>query len=156
MDEHIPKTKTAERLWSRPGGATMREIIAATGEPQYNELKRLAARGYSIRKVKEGNETRYFADPPAAPSFEATVTSKGQVTIPREVRAQLRLRNGQKLKFTIDDRNRVVMMPAELSIQRLFGVLGKPPRRVPIEEMDEAIRRAVVERYRRAVGGKRR
>src|SRR5882762_11525207 len=114
MDEHVPKAKVAERLWSRPGGATMREIIAVTGEPQYNELKRLAARGYSIRKVKEGNETRYFANPPVTPSFAATVTSKGQVTIPREVREQLRLRNGQKLQFTIEDRNRVVVTPAEL------------------------------------------
>ena len=34
----------------------------------YDELKRLAARGYAIRKVKEGNETRYFARAPEAPS----------------------------------------------------------------------------------------
>ena len=49
MDERVSKTKITERLLTRPGGATMREIIAATGGPQYNELKRLSARGYAIR-----------------------------------------------------------------------------------------------------------
>src|ERR1700730_16005315 len=98
MDERIPKTKVAERLLTRPAGATMREIIAATGGPQYNELKRLRARGYTIRSAQEGNETRYFALPPAAPAFEATVTSKGQVTIPQEIRESLGVRAGAKLR----------------------------------------------------------
>ena len=86
MNEHLPGTKLAERLLARPNGATMAEIIAATGGPQYNVLKKLEGRGYRIRKVKEGKETRYFAEPPAAPFYEATITSKGQVTIPKELR----------------------------------------------------------------------
>ena len=81
MQEHLPKTKVAERLWTRPEGATIREVIAATGGPHHNLLKKLKGRGYLIRAVKEGNETRYFATPPASPGFEATFTSKGQVTI---------------------------------------------------------------------------
>src|SRR5712691_11690698 len=107
MDERVTKTKVAERLLIRPAGATMREIIAATGGPQYNEIKRLAGRGYSIRKVKEGNESRYFATPPAAPSFEATVTSKGQVTLPKEIRERLGTRAGGKVRFTVEDENRI-------------------------------------------------
>ena len=69
MNEHLPGTKLAERLLARPNGATMAEIIAATGGPQYNVLKKLEGRGYRIRKVKEGKETRYFAEPPAAPFY---------------------------------------------------------------------------------------
>jgi len=150
MDERIPRTKVAERLWTRPAGATMREIIAATGGPQYNELKKLEGRGYIIRKVKKGNETRYFASPPAATSYEATVTSKGQVTIPKEIRDHLGVRAGGKLRFTSDADGRVVVTPAMLSIRRLFGILGKPPRRATLEEMDEAIRRGAVQRYLRS------
>jgi antitoxin PrlF len=150
MHEHIPKTKLAERLWTRSDGATMREIIAATGGPQYNHLKKLKGRGYAIRAVKEGNETRYFATPPAAPCFEATVTSKGQVTIPKEVRQHLRARTGSRLLFTLASDGGVVVRPAMLSICRLFGILGKPPRRATLEEMDQGIRRAVVERYLRS------
>ncbi|MGZ8324676.1 MAG: AbrB/MazE/SpoVT family DNA-binding domain-containing protein, partial [Rhodoplanes sp.] len=48
----------------------------------------------------------HAATPPAAPSFEATVTSKGQVTIPQEVREKLRLRSGHKLRFTIEGNGR--------------------------------------------------
>jgi antitoxin PrlF len=151
MDEHLPRTKVAERLLTRPTGATMREIMAATGGgPQYNDLKRLAARGYTIRRVKEGSETRYFADPPATPSFEATVTSKGQVTIPKEIRDHLGLRTGGKLQFTLDSDGRVVVTPTMLSVRRLFGILGKPPRSATLEDMDEAIRRGAVERYQRS------
>jgi hypothetical protein len=86
MNEHVPGTKLAEQLVTQPQGATMAEIIAATGGPRYNVLKSLEARGYRLRKVKEGKETRYFAEPPASPSYEATVTGKGQITLPKEVR----------------------------------------------------------------------
>jgi antitoxin PrlF len=154
MNEHVPGTKLAERLLTRPQGATMAEIIAATGGPQYNVLKTLEARGYRIRKDKEGRETRYFAEPPASQSFEATMTSKGQVTIPQEIRERLRLRSGQKLQFTIEDGNRVVITPVYRRLSELSGILPKPKRAVTLEEMDEGIRQAVVNRYLRAVGRK--
>jgi antitoxin PrlF len=154
MNEHIPGTKLAEQLFTRPEGATMAEIIAATGGPQYNVMSKLKARGYRFHDVKEGRATRYFATPPAAPSFEATVTSKGQVTIPQEVRERLRLRSGHKLRFTVESGNRAVITPASTRLSDLAGILGKPKRSATIEEMDEAIRNAAVERYRRPVAGK--
>ena len=142
-------------MFTRPGGATMREIIAATGGPQYNELKRLSARGYAIRKVKEGNETRYFATAPEMSSFEATVTEKGQITIPREIRDRLRLHAGHKVRFSVENPNRAVMVPVGSRLSDLAGILGKPKRSATLEEMDEAIRQAAVDRYLRAVGKKR-
>lgn len=151
MDERLPKTKITERLLTRTAGATMREIIAATGGPQYNELKRLAARGYAIRKLKEGNETRYFAQAPAMPTFEATMTAKGQVTIPKEVRKRLRVSPGGTLQFLFDGENGVVIGVRRKRLADLAGILGRPRRSATLEEMDEAVRRAVVEKYRRAV-----
>jgi AbrB family looped-hinge helix DNA binding protein len=150
MDERVTKTKVAERLLTRPAGATMREIIAATGTPQYNELKRLEARGYAVRRSKEGNETRYFATPPAASEYEATVTSKGQLTIPKDIRERLGMRAGGKLSLTVEQGNRVVMTVRPRRLADLAGMLGRPPRSLTIEEMDEAIARAVVDKYRRA------
>ncbi len=157
MNEHkqIPGTKLAERLFARPEGATMDEIVAATGGPQYNVLRKLEASGYRIGKVKEGRATRYFATPPAAPSFEATITSKGQVTIPQEVRERLRLRGGCGVRFTVDGEGRVVMAPVHTRLSDLAGILGKPKRTATLEDMDEAIRNAAVARYQRAVGGKK-
>jgi antitoxin PrlF len=155
VNEQIPASKLAERLMVQPEGATMDEIIAATGGPQYNVLRKLEARGYKIRKVKEGRTTRYFAESPAERSFEATVTGKGQVTIPKEVRDALRLRGGGKISFVVEPGDRVTVKPATRSIQRLYGVLGKPKRTVTVEEMDEGIAQGVVDRYLRAVGRKR-
>src|SRR4051812_31772354 len=101
----------------------MSEVIKATGGPQYNKLKNLQAKGFAIRKVKEGRETRYFATPPAAQGYEATVTSQGQVTIPKEIREYLHLRAGQKLRFSRDDAGRVAVDVAHHSVRELFGVL---------------------------------
>jgi AbrB family looped-hinge helix DNA binding protein len=156
MDKYRPASKIAEELLTRPAGATMDEIVAATGGAQYNVLKRLAGRGYRVRKFKQGRTTRYFAEPPAAPSFEATVTRQGQVTIPKEVRERLRLPKGGTVRFAIEADDRVVVMPAYTRLADLAGILGKPRRSLTLAEMDEAIADAAVERYRRAVGGAKR
>lgn len=150
MNKHISGTQLAAQLFSRPNGATMAEIIAATGGPQYNVLKRLEARGYRLRKVKEGRETRYYADPPAEPSYEATVTSKGQVTLPKDVRERLRIGEGDKLRFSIESGARIVLARAEHSVRDLFGILGKPRRSATLDEMDDAVRQHAVERYLRS------
>jgi len=156
MNEHLPGAKVAERLVTQPNGATMAEIIAATGGPQYNVLKRLVARGYRLRKVKEGKETRYFAEAPRTQAFRATMTSKGQVTIPQEVRERLRLHTGQQLQFTLEDSNRAVVTPVYKRLSELTGILPKPKRTLTLEQMDEAIGQAAVDRYLRAVGRKKR
>jgi antitoxin PrlF len=143
------KAKQAERLYTRPEGATMAEVRQVTGGPRYNELKSLESRGYTIRKVKSGQETRYFAVPPAAPIFEATVTTQGQITIPKEIRERLGLRAGGKLRLMPEAENRVVLTLADLSVKRLFGVLGKPPRSATIEDMNEAGPRRAIGRYMR-------
>lgn len=129
----------------------MAEIIAATGGPQYNLLKRLEGLGYAIRKVKTGATTRYFAEPPAQPpSYEATITSKGQVTIPKEIRHHLGVGVGGKLRFMIEEGNHVAVVPAKRRIVDLVGILPRPKRTVTIEEMNEAVRRAAVARYLRS------
>jgi len=151
MDEHLPGTKIAERLMTRREGATMDEIVAATGGPQYNLLRRLEGRGYRIRKVKEGRRTRYFAEPPAVPAYEATVTGKGQITLPKEVRARLGVREGSKIRFTFEDGDRVVVTRGGLRLSDLFGILGKPRRSATLEEMDEAVGQGAVQRYLRSI-----
>jgi AbrB family looped-hinge helix DNA binding protein len=155
MNGHVSKARIARDMFTRPAGATMREIIVATGGPHYNELKRIRARGYTVREVKEGNETRYFATAPGATSFDATVTSKGQVTLPKEIRERLGVRTGGKLRFAVEDGKRVVLSVRPSSILDLVGILPKPKRSATIEQMDEAIRQAAVDRYLRAVGKKK-
>ena len=150
MVDRTSKIQAAERLMARPQGATMNEILAATGGSyQYNARRRLEARGFTVRTRKEGRLTRYWAEPPRSRIFEATVTSKGQVTVPQEIRERLGVRAGAELQFILESNDRVIVTPGELSVRRLKGVLGKPPRRLTLKDMDQVIRRAVAAKNRR-------
>ncbi len=131
--------KTAERLFCRPEGATMDEVIAATGGPQYNVLRRLQAKGCKVRKIREGRGTRYFVTPPANPSYDLTVSARGQVVLPKELREKLGVRSGGRLKAEVRD-NQVVLGRKTGSITDLFGILVPPGRRPPTtEEIDGGI-----------------
>lgn len=69
----------------------------------------------------------------------ATVTSKGQVTLPAETRRRLGIRAGTKLEFVVraDDRLEVICVGG--SVRDLKGALGKPKRTLSLKQMDEAI-----------------
>lgn len=74
----------------------------------------------------------------------STITSKGQMTLPKEVRDRLNLKPGDRLDVSIQDR-RIVLTPKTLHISDLRGVLPRATRRRSLEEMDEAIRQRAVE-----------
>ena len=76
----------------------------------------------------------------------ATMSSKGQLTIPKEVRDELNLGAGTKFYVTVHN-GEVIARPKNRRLADLAGILGKPPsgRSVTIEEMDEAIMDAVAE-----------
>jgi AbrB family looped-hinge helix DNA binding protein len=80
---------------------------------------------------------------------EAKMTSKGQITVPKDVRLKLGLKPGDRIRFLIEADGRVRFMPAKRDISDLLGILPKPTRALSIEEMDEAIGRAVAEKFAR-------
>lgn len=71
----------------------------------------------------------------------ATLTSKGQITIPKVVRNRLHLKAGDKVEFVFHE-NSVEMIPVSGSIRDLKGMLAKPDRPVSLDEMDRVIREA--------------
>lgn len=71
----------------------------------------------------------------------ATVTSKGQVTIPVEARKRLRILPGTKLEFIVRDDGRLEVIPMSGSIKDLKGALPQPRRALTLAEMDTAIAR---------------
>jgi antitoxin PrlF len=84
---------------------------------------------------------------------KATLTSKGQVTIPKEIRQRLGLRQGDQLMFRFDERGTLTVEPAAPNLLGdLTGLLrhraGKRP--ATIAEMDEAVRERVGKRFLRA------
>lgn len=70
----------------------------------------------------------------------ATLTSKGQTTIPKDVREHLRLQPGDRLEFVVKD-NLVILRPATRKISDLKGFLSRPAKALSLREMDKAIRR---------------
>ena len=66
----------------------------------------------------------------------ATLTSKGQTTIPKEIRDSLGIKPGDRMTFTLMPDGTVVMRVKRKSVMNLAGVLHKKGRKpVPIAEM---------------------
>ena len=72
--------------------------------------------------------------------METTLTSKGQVTIPKAVRDALHLRTGDRLDFILQPDGTVRVLPVKGSVKALKGILPKPARAVSLEDMERAIR----------------
>ncbi len=75
----------------------------------------------------------------------ATVSSKGQVVIPADVRKRLGLVQGSVLRFVMDA-DGVRLLPSMHDVRRLKGRLAKPAAPVSIDDMNLAIaqRRALI------------
>ncbi len=69
----------------------------------------------------------------------ATVTSKGQVTIPVDVRTKLGLRPGSRLAFVPTETGGYEIHPETASIKDLKGTVPRPAQPVSVDEMNEAI-----------------
>ena len=71
----------------------------------------------------------------------STLTSKGQTTIPKDVRKRLNLHPGDRLEFVIDEDGRILVLPASIDASELAGMLKSPARLVSVEDMNRAIRK---------------
>lgn len=69
----------------------------------------------------------------------ATVTSKGQVTIPVDVRQAMHVEPGDRLEFIEVEPGRFEIVAVTRSISELKGMFGKPRKAVSIEDMNQAI-----------------
>jgi antitoxin PrlF len=79
----------------------------------------------------------------------ATITTKGQVTIPKTVRDSLKLQAGEKIEFVVTQNREALIRPISKKVDDIFGKLHKPDRKaVSIEEMDAAIRGKIKDSFR--------
>ena len=71
----------------------------------------------------------------------ATLTTKGQITIPKEIRDSLNLHSGDKIDFTLQNNGLAIIKPIANKIDDVFCKLHKPSRKIlSIEEMNNAIK----------------
>ena len=77
----------------------------------------------------------------------ATVTSKGQITLPKAIRDLLRLDAGDRVDFVVQDDGTVVLRPATVDVRELKGLLHrKGIKPLSVEAMNAVIRRRAVGR----------
>ena len=72
---------------------------------------------------------------------ESTVTTKGQITIPKAVRERLHLEAGDKVYFDVREDGSVVMVARNEPLEGLFGMLKTTAgrrRALTIDEMNPA------------------
>jgi AbrB family looped-hinge helix DNA binding protein len=79
--------------------------------------------------------------------MEATLSSKGQATIPKAVRDRLQIKSGDRFKFFFHP-DGVIILP-KISTARLKGMIPRPAQPVSLEEVDRAIAEGATERFRR-------
>jgi len=70
----------------------------------------------------------------------ATITSKGQITIPKDIRSLLSLQSGDRIDFVVDDQGKVSFIPVTKNVTSLKGIVAKPAKPVSIEDMDATIK----------------
>jgi antitoxin PrlF len=75
----------------------------------------------------------------------ATLTRKGQTTIPKDVRRRIGLKPGDKIRFMVNPDGTIALVPVTLSVKQLRGMLPRPEHPATIEEMNEAIADAAAE-----------
>jgi antitoxin PrlF len=72
----------------------------------------------------------------------ATITSKGQITLPKEVRESLDLVPGDRVAFRVREDGVVELVPETVDVMTLCGIFKPKVRGVSVEAMNDAIRKA--------------
>lgn len=75
----------------------------------------------------------------------ATITSKGQITLPKAVREHLHVAQGDQLEFVIGPAGNVELRPFGGSARRLMEIVRRPVARRSLEELDRELGDALAE-----------
>ncbi len=84
----------------------------------------------------------------------ATLTSKGQITIPKSVREHLNLVTGDEVDLVISEGGQVTLAPRCRGVAELFGLLRRDANgpAATVNEMDAALTEAVADDQERLAG----
>jgi len=86
-------------------------------------------------------------------SLQATVTSRGQITLPKALRELLTLNAGDQVDFTLDSTGRIVMeKPSQAGSSTGCGrqYLNKAQKTISASQMKSAVRQSAARRFQHA------
>ena len=72
----------------------------------------------------------------------ATITSKGQITIPKEVRDALGVAAGDRVEFVAEEKGVYKVVAATRDVSHLKGLVARPAKPVSVAAMNRAVARA--------------
>ncbi len=79
----------------------------------------------------------------------ATLTSKGQVTIPKQIRELLKLHTGDKIEIIVTEKREAIIRPISKKVDEIFCKLHNPDRKaVTLEAIDGAIRNRMQDKFK--------
>lgn len=79
----------------------------------------------------------------------ATITTKGQVTIPKKIRESLKLNTGDKIEIIVTDKMEAVIRPVSKTVDELFCKLYTPDQKaISVEEINNAISNRIKSKHR--------
>ena len=79
----------------------------------------------------------------------ATLSTKGQVTIPKKIRESLKLHTGDKIEIIITEKREAVIRPVSKKVDDIFCKLHKPGRKaLPIEAINNAIKNRMKDKFK--------
>ena len=79
----------------------------------------------------------------------ATLTTKGQVTIPKKIRESLKLHTGDKIEIIVTENREAIIRPISKKVDDMFCKLHNSDRKaVTLEAMDDAIRNRMKDKFK--------
>ena len=72
--------------------------------------------------------------------LRSTITTKGQITIPKDIRNILNVGKGDRVEFFVNTDGSVTIFPVTTDITALKGLVPKPKKHVSLGDMKNAIR----------------
>lgn len=73
--------------------------------------------------------------------MHSKITSKGQITLPKALRDDLDIDQGDRIEFIKNDDGEYLIIPIVRSLSSLKGFLPAPDKAVSIEDMNKAIKK---------------
>ena len=77
---------------------------------------------------------------------KATITSKGQVTIPKDIRDIMKIGPGDQIDFVVSDQGEIYISPRKHDIRSIKGIFHKKGRKpASLKDMEKAIKKGASE-----------
>jgi len=79
----------------------------------------------------------------------ATITSKGQVTIPKKIREKFGLQAGDILSFEIESGDKIIIRPEKESSDAAYGILHREDQEIlTVEDMESGVAEYFKKKYK--------